>query len=178
MTRTLALAAVVLTALAPAAWADRDRELKLEEYTSDAGKFRVKFPGKPRVDSKELASGPGGVQAIPVTTERVEGHNGVVFAVTFADYPDTFLGVKAKTVLDGVRDGMKGKDGVVREDREVTLGGTIPGRELRIEAGKRVIRARVFLTGTRLYQVMVTGERQPADGKSADEFLRSFEVVK
>ena len=178
MTRTLALAAAVLTAFAPVAWAGKDKEPKLEEYTSDVGKFRVKFPGKPKVDSKELASGPGGVQPIPVTTERVEGPSGVVFAVTFADYPDTFLGVKAKTVLDGVRDGMKGKDGVVKEDKEVALGGTTPGREIRIEAGKKVIRARVFLAGTRLYQVMVTGDRQPADGKSADEFLRSFEIVK
>jgi len=86
--------------------------------------------------------------------------------------------VKSKTVLDGVRDGMKGKDGVVEEDKEVTLNGTIPGREIRIKAGKRVVRARIYLTGTRLYQVMVTGERQPADGKSADEFLRSFELLK
>lgn len=178
MTRTLALAALAVIALTPAAWAGKDKEPRLEEYTSDAGKFRVKFPGKPRADSKELASGPGGVQAIPVTTERVEGPNGVIFAVTFADYPDTFLGVKAGTVLDGVRDGMKGKDGVVKEYKEITLGGTIPGREIRIEAGKKVIRAKVFLAGTRLYQVMVTGDRQPADGKSADEFLRSFELVK
>lgn len=176
MTRTLAFAALALIALTPVARADK--EPKLEEHTSDAGKFRVKFPGRPKVDSKELGSGPGGVQAIPVTTERVEGSNGVVYAVTFADYPDTFLGVKAKTVLDGVRDGMKGKDGVVKQDNEITLGGTIPGREVRIEAGKRVVRARVYLAGNRLYQVMVTGDRQPADGKSADEFLRSFELVK
>jgi hypothetical protein len=177
MTRTLAYTAIVLAALTPVALADK-KEPKLEEHTSDAGKFRVKFPGKPKVDSKELGSGPGGVQAIPVTTERVEGSNGVVYAVTFADYPDTFLGVKAATVLDGVRDGMRGKDGTVKEYKEVTLNGTIPGREIRIEAGKRVVRARVFLTGTRLYQVMVTGDKQPADGKSADEFLKSFEIVK
>lgn len=178
MTRTLAFAALALIALTPVAWAGKDKEPKLEEHTSDAGKFRVKFPGKPKVDSKELGSGPGGVQAIPVTTERVEGSNGVVYAVTFADYPETFLGVKAKTVLDGVRDGMKGKDGFVKEDKDILLNGTVPGREFRIEAGKRVIRARVFLTGNRLYQVMITGDRQPADGKSADEFLKSFELLK
>jgi hypothetical protein len=102
----------------------------------------------------------------------------VVLAVTFADYPETFLGVSAKKVLDGVRDGMKGKDGVVKKDEDIKLDGNFPGRELRIEAGKRVIRARVFLTGTRLYQVMVTGEKQAADGKMADDFFKSFELLK
>lgn len=175
---TRAVTAVLVLLAVPVVAAGRDKEPRLEEYTSDAGKFRVKFAGKPKVETKELASGPGGVQAIPVTTERCEGPNNTVFAVTFADYPDSFLGVKPKTVLDGVRDGMKGKDGVVKDEKDVTLGGTVPGREFRIEAGKKVIRARIFLAGTRLYQVMVTGERQPADGKSADEFLKSFEILK
>jgi hypothetical protein len=58
MTRTLALAALGLFALAPIAWAGKDKEPKLEEYTSDAGKYRVKFPGKPKAESKELGSGP------------------------------------------------------------------------------------------------------------------------
>lgn len=174
---TRLLAALALATFVSTAWADKDREPRLESYTSGSGKFRVKLPGRPKVESKDLATGPGGVQPVPMTTERVEGPDKVMYSVVFADYPDTFQSVNAKTVLDGVRDGMKGKDGQVKEDREILLGKT-PGRELRIEAGRKVIRARIYLVGTRLYQVMANGERSAIDGKGVDEFLRSFELVK
>ena len=82
---------------------------------------------------------------------------------------------------DGVRTGLKGTDGRVERDDELFLGADpdkVPGRDLRVKAGSRVVRARVFLDGRRLYQVMVTGAGDAADAKSATEFLKSFRIEK
>ena len=172
------LAAVaVLIAFAPAF---AQRSVRLKQYQSEAGKFRVKLPEKPESDTKELALGTGG-QTVPVTTERADGPDSSVFAVTFADYPESYRQVPAKTVLDGVRDGLKGTDGKIEKDDEVFLGDgpdKLTGREFRVTAGRKVVHARVFLNGTRLYQVMVTGTKDRFPSEAVKEFHNSFEVVK
>ncbi|HET6572484.1 MAG TPA: hypothetical protein VFG68_02700 [Fimbriiglobus sp.] len=154
------------------------RGVRLVQHESEAGKFRVKFPEKPDSDTKELSLGAGG-QTLTVTTAKADGPNGSVFAVTFADYPESYRQVPIKTILDGVRDGLKGTDGKIDKYDEVFLGeAKVPGREVRITAGRRLIHARVYLHGSRLYQVMVTGtrERFPVDAVKA--FFDSFELVK
>jgi hypothetical protein len=172
------VAVAVLVAVAPAL---AQRTVRLEQYESEAGKFRVKLPPeKPDSDTKVLALGTGG-QKVQVTTERVNGPDSSVFAVTFADYPESYRQVPAKTVLDGVRDGLKGSDGNIEKDAEVFLGDgpdRLAGREFRITAGRKVVHARVFLHGTRLYQVMATGSKDRFPTKAVEEFQNSFELVK
>ena len=178
MTRTL-LAGSVLFLLATAGLG-QNRDARLYDYRSVDGKFRVKMPRDPDLDRKELATGPGGVQSVPVTTVRSSSGK-LVYAVSYADYPDTFRAVPAKTLLDGVRNGLKGTDGKVVKDEETTLGTgekKVSGREFRVEAGNNAVRARAFLVETRLYQVMVTGPKSSVDSKSTDEFFRSFELQK
>jgi len=156
------------------------RDPKLEDYQSEAGRFKVKLPGRPKTESKDLATGRG-KQVITVTTEKVDTLNGAVFAVTYADYPDSYKDAPAKTILEGVRDGLKGTDGKVIKDEETSVQlneAKIPGRDLRIEAGKSVIRARIFIHGQRLYQVLVTGTKDTVNTKDADAFLKSFELAK
>jgi hypothetical protein len=171
------VAVAVLVAVAPA-FAQRTAPLK--QHESEAGKFRVKLPKKPDSDTKELALGSGG-QTVQVTTERASGPDDSVFAVTFADYPESYRQVAAKTVLDGVRDGLKGTDGKIEKDGEVFLGDgaeKLAGREFRITAGSKVVHVRVFLHGTRLYQVMATGRKDRFPSKAVEEFHNSFELVK
>ncbi|HVK17550.1 MAG TPA: hypothetical protein VM533_11430 [Fimbriiglobus sp.] len=176
--RRSGLAALIVLAVATPAIAQRN--VRLEQHESEAGKFRVKLPEKPESDTKELALGPGG-RTVQFTTERADGPDRSVFAVTFADYPESYRQVPIKTVLDGVRDGLKGTDGKVEKDDEVFLGtgaDKLAGREFRIVAGQKVVRVRVFLQGTRLYQVMATGSKQKYPTKAVEEFLNSFELVK
>jgi len=154
---------------------------KIVDFTSKDGRYSVKIPGKTRQDTKKLAIGATGL-AIPVVTDRVDGPNSTILAVTYADYPDTFRDVDPKTILNGVRDGLKGTDGKVALDEKVTLGkdeDKVEGREFRIEAGtKTAVRVRVFLVDTRLYQVMVTGTKETVNSKAATEFLDSFKLLK
>jgi hypothetical protein len=175
--RLVLTAAIVLLVVLPAS---AQRNGKLTPHESGVGRYRVKLPKQPEMDSKELALTAGG-RTITVFTEKADGPSKSVFAVTFADYPETYRQVPAKTVLDGVRDGLKGTDGKVEKDDEVFLSsgdGKLAGREFRIIAGRRVVHARVFLHDTRLYQVMVTGSKDGFPTKTVEEFFSSFELVK
>ncbi|OWK45435.1 hypothetical protein [Fimbriiglobus ruber] len=150
-------------------------------HTSEAGKFRVTAPGRMKEESKDLATGPTLDQTVRVSTERVDGPHNAIYSVTVADYPEQVNLVAAK-VLDGVCGGLKGPDGkFVEEPKELTLttgDQKVPGRAVRVEAGKNVIRARVYLDHSRLYLVMVTGTKTGVTGPAADDFLKSFEIVK
>ena len=131
--------------------------------------FTAVFPAKPSDSEKELASAAG---SLTVRTHRVT-YNDVVYAVTVTEYPEAFADLPVEKILDGVRDGMKGSDGKVFEEK-IELDG-VAGRWLRIEAGKKnAIRVKVFLNQRKLYQVMVSGPLAGVGGKDADDFLASF----
>jgi hypothetical protein len=171
---------VLILAAVPALAQDRGNT-RLLDFTTVDGRFKARMPRGADSDTKELATGPGGIQAVPVTTVRATGPDRAVYAVTYADYPESFRSVAAKALLDGVRDGLKGTDGKVVQDEETTARAgteTITGRAFRIEAGSNVVRARVFLVENRLYQVMVTGKKSAVDRATADEFLKSFELLR
>lgn len=175
--RTPLVVAAVLVAAAPAL---AQRTVRLQEYESVSGGFRARFPKKPESDTKELALGAGG-HTVTVTTVKAEHEpSKTVFAVAYADYPESYRQVPVKTVLDGVVNGMKGNDGKVDKISEALLGDDkVPGREFRITAEKkRVIHARLYLHGTRLYQVMVTGTSDKVPSDAVKEFLNSFELRK
>ena len=149
---------------------------KPTEHTSEAGRYRAKFPGKPEQSAKDLSTGK---QVVRVVTERSSGPRDLVFAVTYTDYPESYRDVPPKDILNGVRDGLKGKDGRVMLDEELEAAGDArAARKLRVDAGRNAVRANVYLVGSRLYQVMVTGPRDAIDHPAVGEFLASFEVVK
>lgn len=97
--------------------------------------------------------------------------------------PKRYTGPGCITVklLNGVRDGLKGKDGILTRDKLTTFGDEkLPAREVTVEAGrnaKNSIRALLILSGNRLYQVMVTGSKDAVGKKPAEEFFKSFELT-
>ena len=141
-------------------------------HPSDSGSFRARFPAPPTLDEKELAVGAS--RTVPVAAHRAtDPKTGCVFAVTVAEYPPAFAEVPAETLLDGVRDGLKGRDGKLKSEEK--LRGPHPGRTLRIEAGRNLVRARLVVAGSRLFQVTVAGPAHGFPDKLADEFFAGFE---
>lgn len=167
MTRTLPLLILLVLTVPVLA---QSRKPKPQSYTSEDGRYSVIFLAEPSAADKKVASVGGN---LTIQTTRTE-YGGVVYSVTYTDYPEAFAAASADKVLDGVRDGMKGNDGSVKKDEKVTLDG-VGGREFRIEAGKNAIRCRTFLVKQRLYQVMVTGATKGIDGEEATQFLDSFQ---
>lgn len=151
---------------------------KFEAFQSEEGRFRIRMLPDPKVSSTKLGTPAG---AIPLTTVRSDVNRGLSLGVTFADYPENFLDLDPKTILDGVRDGLKGSDGKVISDKDVKFGREgkqLSAREIVITSGRNTIRVRLILMTGRLYQIMVTGSDSRAMEQFGDEFLDSFELLK
>lgn len=145
-------------------------------YKSDEGKYTVRFPKEPTITNKELATTAG---VLKVQTAKCDAGKETVLSVSHTTYPPNFGEVDAAKILDGVRDGLKGQDGVVKADQALTLGDDkVQARDVRIEAGKNGIRTRLILQDRRLVQVMAVGTKESLEAKPVEEFFKSFELAK
>ena len=145
-------------------------------YKSDEGKFAVRFPKDPSISNKELATAAG---VLKVQTAKSEVGRDLMLSVSHTTYPASFGDVDPNKILDGVRDGLKGQDGELKSDKVTALGeDKFPAREVRINAGKNGIRARLVLVDRRLVQALAVGSKDTLDGKAVEEFFKSFEVEK
>jgi hypothetical protein len=111
----------------------------------------------------------------------VENRDGV-FGIAVSDTP--FGNESPETIqnrLDGARDGaIRNVGGTQKSSSPITLNGKYPGREFSAsitQPKKGQVRARVYLVGSRFYQVMVMGTDSFATNSKADEFLNSFQVI-
>jgi hypothetical protein len=166
----LALSLVVL-AVAPAS-AQRG-----EAYAPKDGRFTVRFPGKPK-ESTQTAKSPIG--ELKVATATYATNDGNVFMASYTDFPDGAAKPENGGMLfDGVRTGLKGKDGKVLDEKEITIGvDKVPGRDIDIEKDKKRMKFRITLHNGRLYQVAVIGTPSFVKSKDATAFIESFELTK
>lgn len=150
------------------------------KFSSPKGNFRAEFPAQPKesVQSIDTDLGP-----IPYTTYMAELAGGnVAFGVAFNDYPQDVLQADPEKVLDGGRDGAKENlGGELVSETSMTYKGH-PAREFTILSdglGQRLFyHTRVFLIGTRLYQIQVVrvGDA-PVDVADVVRFFASFEQI-
>ena len=145
-------------------------------YRSEEGKFTVRFPKEPTISNKELAT-PAGI--LKIQTAKSEAGRDLVLSVSHTTYPPSFGEVDPAKILDGVRDGLKGQDGELKSDKSSFAGeDKFPTRDIRIDAGKNGIRARLVLVDRRLVQVLAVGTKEALERKDVDEFFKSFEAGK
>jgi hypothetical protein len=145
-------------------------------YASTDGRFKVQFPGPVKTETVEV---PGGKDKLKVTIDSVELRGGTAFLVTYVDAPPEVASSPAGPRMDKVRDANKGQAGKVLEEREFALGmEKYPARDVLIQTPTGFLRNRIVIAGSRLYQVMIRGEKAVVTSPSADTFLASFEVTK
>ena len=127
----------------------------------------------------EITDIEAGKDTLKLTLDSVELKGDIVFLVSYVDASDEVAKKPAGPRLDKVRDGNKGPNGKVIEDKEVMVGTEkYPGRDLLIETSNGYLRNRVVIAGNRLYQVMVQGTKEVVTSPSADKFIASFEITK
>ncbi|MBN9122018.1 MAG: hypothetical protein J0I06_23230 [Planctomycetes bacterium] len=120
-----------------------------------------------------------GKDKLKLTLDSVELKGDTTFLVSFVDATDEVAKKPAGPRLDKVRDGNKGTNGKVIEDKEIEVGPEkYPGRDILIESPGGYIRNRAVIAGNRLYQVMVQGTKDVVTSPSADKFINSFEITK
>lgn len=143
-------------------------------FSPPEGNFSVQFPGTPI--AKET-------RTIDTATCTVVLHlftyesGGWCYIAGYSDYPFFDKGVEG--VLDSARDGAlhnpKNPRKLLSEER-LSLDGH-PGRELRMENAQGVLRFRIFIAGTRLYQVGVATPKDAATSPKIEKFLGSLHIL-
>jgi hypothetical protein len=147
----------------------------LKEFVCAEGKFRVMLPGTPREQTQRVAG-------ITMKMFMVEQGGGAYMAA-FADVPIRSDEPEWQTQqrLNGARDGaLRNVQGVLVREGRIRLHGREPGREIEANLPNQrgVLRARFYIVGRRMYQVMVVGNRQWVSSGDADRFLNSLSLTK
>jgi len=167
-------AAAICLFLAGVAVADERKPNHLHAAPDEG--FRVGLPGKPTHESYDLTTLAG---PLTVHTTKYDTGRDLRLTITSTTYPPTYAKVPPDKLFAGMMKEMLGADGCLEREEKVTLGpDKHPGRDWRITAGKTVIRVRVFLVGTRLYQVMANGSKDAVGGPAAEDLFNTFELAK
>ncbi len=164
----LVLSAVILSACgqSTADW---------REYTNEEGKFSVLLPGEPKEETSSIETDTGTIQihlfGVPIGDTD--------YIVAYTDYPAELINTKgAQGILDSARDGaVENTKGKLLSDETIDLNGN-PGKLLVVESpdGKGIAQAKIFLVGTRLYQVFVAAAKEKANTEENQNYLNSLRI--
>ncbi len=152
-----------------------------QEYMSPEGRYRVQFPGKPKVADRTEQTPLGPIINKVATTKD---WSQTERTVAYADFPGGLIHLGNKDrMLDGACQGFAtGSNLVIQSKMPIAKNGH-PGREVAFEtqeghpAGKLTGRTRIYLVGARLYQLTVAGPRGRITPETMESFLDSFELL-
>ena len=166
-----AIVAVVVLCLA--GLADDKTAKKWQEFRCEDGRYRIRFPGRPKALERTENTSIGDV----TYTYQMVGEGAFGYSVVCVKYPKNVekdAGQNLKRARDGA---VKGLDGELVADKEITLDGH-PGLEfvIRMKSGAWY-RSRIFTVGTRLFQIIHVGTKQDARSRETDEFFDSFKLI-
>jgi hypothetical protein len=167
---SIAVAASLLTACSKPAWQ--------EVAVPEAG-FRISMRGNPVVEKHDLDLPIGRVTGHWYSTEL----KGSVFGVGYADYPkEVVSNAPPQKMLSIVRESwIKRIQGKQQGDgQQFKLEGH-PGMEF-VATGKfqgrdAYLRGRLYLVGTRLFQIVVFGDKQNLPLSDINQFMDSFKLT-
>ena len=124
------------------------------------------LPGKPRLDEHPMASEPGVV--LHLWSAQA---GGALFGIGYADHASA-----DPRIMDRTRDALAGNiHGRIVEEHDSHVG-TATEREFRAEGNEAMMAARLVLSGSRLYQVVVIGRKGSISPADVEMFLSSFRL--
>jgi hypothetical protein len=158
------------------------------EFRSDKGRFSI-FAPSPLQEKKIAAKTPVGTLDVFAFTLREGGSEySVIYTdmkssyFPFVKYLPNFLQADDREkVLDRMRDNWaKRIHGAIAGESKISHDG-YPGREIVFNAPERfghdvVLKVRIFLVGSRLYQVFVAAPREELNTPEVNDFFESFRV--
>jgi hypothetical protein len=149
------------------------------EFTSATGRFTVTAPVSLSEKTETLDLGDGvKVQMHSFVGER----RGIAYIASYVDYPDHI--VQASTpddMLDGAVQGQSEQPGARLVSADPIALEQYPGRAVRLEADSQgmqfTLRARSYMVGNRLYQLISVQKRGTQEGEHVAPFLASFKLT-
>lgn len=146
---------------------------QMQPYTSTDGRFTVSFPQATVQQSNQAISLSGGGTTTLYQFYVELDDNNVSYMVMYNDYSANYANGDPQTLLAQTRDGAVGKKTLV-SDIAISLNG-VPGREFTAKDNDWSYTVRQYLSGKRLYQlIVVSNTAHPATQTS--DFLNSFKI--
>jgi Fas apoptotic inhibitory molecule (FAIM1) len=151
-----------------------------QEYQSQAGRYSILMPGKPKEQTQSVDSAVG---VLDMHSASFEDRSGAYLAM-YVDYPaDQIRSGQATDILDGAAQGAVAKvKGKLARQQNFSLG-AIPGREIEFDAPAQGtqpamhVKVHYFLVNNRLYQVMVVAQQNQDLPADAQKFFDSFKLI-
>lgn len=145
-----------------------------QEFSHAAGKFTVLMPAAPKEQQQAVQTVAGPIAMHMFFYEFKGGQS--MYGVIYSDYPASVANADPQKVLDGGRDGavaeMKGR---LLQEQNITIQGH-PGRELHIEIPQGMVKARIYLVGVRLYQILSVSTKEMISPEDTEKFFSSFRL--
>lgn len=147
-------------------------------FVCEAGGFRVVLPGEPRekIETADTPLGPITFHMFPVTVGTTS------YAASYSDLPEAVALADPDRALEGgVTGALTNTRGKLLVKRDIALGGH-PGKEFSSRVpgrfgGTLLFRARIYLVGVRLHQVILCGRDDQIEGEAGDRVFRSFALL-
>lgn len=159
-----------------------EEEVETEEVSTDDlyhsvdGKFKVKFLGEPTVSSDIVPTDVGDIEMMSFLYEKSVTE---AYMVAYSDYPSAMVEKSSvKDMLIGAKNGSSGNLGITSFDldEEVELDGN-PGMYFKGSANSIYAEYKIFLVGSRLYQVAILRDGSYSMPERSDEFFNSFQLT-
>jgi hypothetical protein len=162
---------------------------KPRDFKSSEGGFLVKTPValEESVTTKNPVISPDG-KSVEVTTHQFSGgKDGLYYSVGYADFPEWVFTLGDRSAMVEALLGTAGlgmtklHNGELLSDMKIAIG-EFPGREILVEfqeqGQKAIVKARFYLVGRRMYQIMVYAPAGKGGMGDIGEFLESFQLLK
>lgn len=173
--RSLLFASFILVGFVHSAQAQEWKETKSKE-----GNFKASFPTEAAAGSQDVPTALGKIKMYTFASETNGGK--VAFLVMYNDYPLGKLELAdQEKLLRDARDGAIGKaQGKIKTDTEIKLG-KHPGRDFQFTGKYQEMSVdaewRLYMVGTRLYQLAAIGIEMPVPQESIKKFFASFALL-
>lgn len=141
-------------------------------FTAPDGSFSVGLPSEPTAATQTTTVGGQPVDLHSFAAKAADQKT--TYAISYADFPASSGSPDPNVVLDNaVHGAVTGADATLQQSHAIDLSG-VPGRDWTATASGGPGHGRIYLSGTRLYQIIVAGS--DAGLPNADEFLTSFAI--
>ncbi len=174
MTRTLFGTFLAGAALILAGLLHAQPAVRWQNYQSEAGRFKVAFPGEPVTKRGKLKVE---TAEIPATWHTAGDGEEATYDVRFSDYPTKVVArLTPAKLVDAARDGLVAQSkGRLESEKPVGMG-KVAGRDLTITGADGMrYRIRLLLVEHRLYQL--TAMARPPARADEDRFFGSFQLT-
>lgn len=143
--------------------------------------FALAFPSAPTRETGEEKTKAGAIPTITYAVEQGESY----YAVSLSEFPEEMIrNALPGKMLEGAQAGsLANVNGQLVDEKVIFIDGTapkqlVPGREFRaVTPTKLAVRSRLFLSGRRMYQLILVQKEDQASEADFERFSSSFKLI-